>query len=317
MRPDNSLYDTVRKTRRAPATAGVALGLTALMLAGCGVLPGTDRDDEVAMEPVAPEVPPMDTLLLSDLLRFYLDGDMEMDRGIVDCYGGQCLQTDGERIVFSFPEFYVFAGFHDEFITAHEGTIEDRNGIMIGDISHNEKPLPDIPGVATERTTTGWGGWGQYVGFDVLYFDYVRYDRDEGRDRPQRLIEASLGGYSSPGNPTGENLTWTGGAVAIDHSVIAEDRNLVGDAELSVYLHERFAEALGDLVRVDITNLTDVVTGMTYEDMTWRNMPLRDGQFETFQIRGQFFGPNHEEVGGIFERDSIVGAFGATREEME
>jgi len=131
------------------------------------------------------------------------------------------------------------------------------------------------------------------------------------------MVEASLGGYSSPGNPIGENLTWTGGAVAIDHSVIAEDRNLVGDAELSVYLHERYAEALGDLVRVDITNLTDVVTGMTYEDMGWKNMPLRDGQFETFQIRGQFFGPNHEEVGGIFERDSIVGAFGATREEME
>lgn len=125
-------------------------------------------------------------------------------------------------------------------------------------------------------------------------------------------MEASLGGYSSEENPSGENLTWTGGAVAIDHSVITENRNLIGNAELNLYLYEPLDELF---VYVDITALTDVATGTIYDDMFWRNIPVREGGFETFEIRGQFFGPNHEEVGGVFERNSIVGGFAARREE--
>ena len=298
--------------RRAPVTIAAALGLTALVVAGCETIPGIGNDDDDAMEPTTDdamepttsEVPPMDILLLSDFLRFYLDGDMEMDRGIVDCYGGLCVQTDGERILINLPEFYVFAGHHHEDISAHEDTIEDRNGIMLGDVTDSEKP--DIPGVAVDRSLTGWAGWGDYVGFDVLYYDYVR------NDRPQRIVEASLGGYSSEGNPRGDNLTWTGGAVAIDHSVITENRNLVGNAELNLQLYQPLDELF---VYVDITDLTDVAAGTAYDDMSWNNIPLREGGFETFEIRGQFFGPNHEEVGGVFERDSITGGFAAKREE--
>ena len=292
------------KARRAPAAIGIALGLVAMVLSGCGILLGTDDDEDIAMEPAAPEVPPMDVVLISDFLRFYLDGDMEVDRGITDCYGGLCVSTDGERILFSFPEDYVFAGFHDEYIAAREDTIEDRNGIMLGDISMENKELPDIPGVATDRTVTGWGGWGEYVGFDTLYYDYVR------NDRPQRIVWATLGGYRSEGNPVGDNLTWRGGAAAIDYSEITENRNLLGNAAVAL----RFAESLDEyLVYVAITDLTDVVTGTAYDDMSWANMPLRDGGFETFEIRGQLFGPDHEEVGGVFERDSITGGFAARR----
>ena len=50
--------------------------------------------------------------------------------------------------------------------------------------------------------------------------------------------------------------------------------------------------------------------------MTWENLPVRNGRFgEGFDdptIEGRFYGPNHEEVGGIFERNQIIGAFGAT-----
>lgn len=304
---DDTLYDTVHKVRQAHARTAVALGLTALVLAGCSILPGTDNDDGMAMEPVT-EVPPMDVVLISDFLRFYLDGDMEMDRGITDCYGGLCVSTDGERILFSFPEDYVFAGFHDEYITAHEDTIEERNGIKLGDVSLENKELPDIPGVAVDRTITGWGGWGEYVGFDTLYYDYVR------NDRPQRIVWATLGGYRSEGNPAGDALTWKGGASAIDYSDIMETRNLLGNAEVGL----QFVEVLDEfLVHVAITDLTDVVTEAAYDDLSWRNMPLRDGGFETFEIRGQFFGPNHEEVGGVFERDMITGGFAARRMEDE
>jgi len=253
----------------------------------------------------------MDVVLVSDLLRFYLDGEMEVDRGITDCYDGLCVQTDGERIVFNLPDWFVFAGHHDEYISAREDTIEDRNGILIGDVSKGDKELPDIPDFAVDRTITGYGGWGRYVGFDSLYYDFVR------NDRPQRMVEATLGGWSSEGNPPvprDETWTWTGGAVALDYSDITADRVLVGNSALSVSLDERLGEYL---TAVEITDLVDVATGTAYEDMSWRNMPLRDGGFETFEIRARFFGPNHEEVGGVFEsqEDKIVGGFGGTREE--
>ena len=302
-RRSRSDWACILSTRWTTSSTALLVALTALSLNGCTPI-GIAK--EAPLEPVVVEPPPMDVVLVTDLLRFFLDGDMEVDRGITDCYDGLCIQTDGERIVFNLPQWFVFAGHHDEDISAREDTIEDRNGIMIGDVSAGEKELPDIPGVAVDRTITGYGGWGRYVGFDSLYYDYVR------NDRPQRIVEATLGGYASEGNPLGENLTWTGGAVGIDYSDITKDRVLVGNSELTVFLYERLDEYL---VRVDITDLVDVATGTEYDDMAWNNIPLRDGGFETFEIRARFFGPNHEEVGGVFERDRIVGAFGGTREE--
>lgn len=298
--------------RSIGAAVALFFGLAVLSLSGCGYHSSGSAMENGATAPTVPEPPAMDLLLLSDLLRFYLDGEMEVERGFSDCYGGGCVQTDGDRILISVPEFYVFAGHHDDYIFAPEDTIENRNGIMIGDISVGTKDLPDIPNFASKRTITGYGGWGEYHGFDALYYGFERHDR------PQRVVEASLGGYASEGNPLEGPWTWTGGAVAVDYSVIAEDRVLVGNSELTVHLNERFTEYLGRdeyLVRVDITELVDVESGNPYNDMIWRNIPLRDGGFETFTIKGQFFGPNHEEVGGIFERDKIIGAFGGTREE--
>jgi hypothetical protein len=52
--------------------------------------------------------------------------------------------------------------------------------------------------------------------------------------------------------------------------------------------------------------------------MNWQDIPLASGSFQSGsgrnQISGQFYGPNHEEVGGVFERNQVIGAFGAKRE---
>lgn len=34
-------------------------------------------------------------------------------------------------------------------------------------------------------------------------------------------------------------------------------------------------------------------------------------------IEGRFYGPNHEETGGVFERNNIASAFGAIRETQQ
>ena len=53
--------------------------------------------------------------------------------------------------------------------------------------------------------------------------------------------------------------------------------------------------------------------------MTWEDMAVKEGLFEYSAeagdtLTGQFFGAEHGEVGGVFERDRIVGVFGGVRE---
>ena len=51
--------------------------------------------------------------------------------------------------------------------------------------------------------------------------------------------------------------------------------------------------------------------------MRWAGIPVARGAFEASgasgSIEGRFYGGNHGEVGGVFERNGIVGAFGAER----
>lgn len=66
------------------------------------------------------------------------------------------------------------------------------------------------------------------------------------------------------------------------------------------------------------TNIEEVGTGAPRDDMTWSGIPLTNGGFATGSdadsIQGSFYGPDHGEVGGVFERDRIFGAFGAKRQ---
>lgn len=47
------------------------------------------------------------------------------------------------------------------------------------------------------------------------------------------------------------------------------------------------------------------------------NVPVVQGAFQARDvagsIEGRFYGRDHGEVGGIFERDRLIGAFGAAR----
>ena len=76
--------------------------------------------------------------------------------------------------------------------------------------------------------------------------------------------------------------------------------------------------------------------GMRVADMVWRGLPLQGRQFgtgdvlfndgagyfrdESFgaavpgSIYGRLYGPGHEEVGGLFQRDGVAGAFAGKRD---
>ena len=152
----------------------------------------------------------------------------------------------------------------------------------------------------------GWGGW-----LDHSYFTTeVREVRDP--DRGGALAGLSFQAYSL-GDATGTapvsgSAVWQGMMVGAYH-YDEGSAHVAGDARVT------FDFASIDL-DVALTNIRDA--NRSHPDMIWQNMPVRQGRFwagaDPNSLQGQFYGPNHEEVGGVFERNQIIGAFGATRQ---
>lgn len=86
---------------------------------------------------------------------------------------------------------------------------------------------------------------------------------------------------------------------------------LVGDASITY----DFTQQDVDLAFTNIQTAQE--TDRTYADLQWDNVPVIDGSFQEGMgpdsLAGHFFGPNAEEMSGIFERNNLVGAFGAKR----
>ena len=126
---------------------------------------------------------------------------------------------------------------------------------------------------------------------------------------PCRGFRATSGGMFSESNPVGEGTaTWKGAMVGE-----SGDNFLSGDSTL-VY---DFSAATVD---VRMSGIRDWNTPQTYPDIVWNGLDVRNGTFtDVNTIRGSFYGPNHEEVGGVFDgtidRHHITGAFGAKRED--
>ena len=82
-----------------------------------------------------------------------------------------------------------------------------------------------------------------------------------------------------------------------------------GDAAVTAEL-----SPAGDMsIDVAFSNIKDLNSGSSLADMTWTNISVTDGSFDGGTIEGSFYGPQHEEVAGVFERSYVVGAFGARR----
>ncbi len=154
-----------------------------------------------------------------------------------------------------------------------------------------------------------YGGWLQHNYFFVLTSAAGVAEAD--------TYETVTHGSIVIGNATGRNPTsgsgrWNGVMVGIDISHTRDNGNRIqGDAEV------RIDDFLNPDVDVSFTNVFDLYTRAERPSMTWQNLPLVGGNFQyrtrDSQIEGNFYGPNHEEVGGVFEAFKIVGAFGARR----
>ncbi|MCY4419661.1 MAG: hypothetical protein OXC42_00125 [Gammaproteobacteria bacterium] len=88
---------------------------------------------------------------------------------------------------------------------------------------------------------------------------------------------------------------------------------VTGDAHISV--------RIGDQVMVDVrlSDLANVSTGQTYGDVIFDDLVVTDGQFSRYhadddRLSSVFYGPNHEEVGGVFEStEGLLGSYGGRK----
>ena len=120
-------------------------------------------------------------------------------------------------------------------------------------------------------------------------------------------VAVSFGG--SPGtNPAAlGGAIWRGTLVGVD--TWTRDR-IEGDAVIDI---DDFARPDVDIA---FTGIEDT-HGRSRAELRWEDIPVVNGTFQMQDadgaIEGQFYGSNHQEVGGIFDRDQLTGAFGASR----
>ena len=139
----------------------------------------------------------------------------------------------------------------------------------------------------------------------------------------EKIIHSYSVGVPTGTNPVSGSATWTGVMVGAEVSTASTAGDFVsGDATLTV-------DFQGAAVDVAFSSIRNRETGGSYQDMSWTGISLTDGAFRTGQplvyyaepppfsavnyISGSFYGAAHREVGGVFTRDGIHGAFGGKR----
>ena len=177
--------------------------------------------------------------------------------------------------------------------------------------SHRGVSVAHGSGVSTfsgiSITRYGYGGWMDHSFFVV--------ESGEITQGPPALQDAGVlysysAGTAADSNPTPTGGgTWTGVMVGMDS--MADGNPVQGDALITI---DDFSDPMVD---VTFTNVYNLVAGTTYADMSWADMVPIDGGFQggtgARTIQGRFYGPSHQEVGGTFMHNSILGAFGANR----
>ena len=141
--------------------------------------------------------------------------------------------------------------------------------------------------------------------------------------------------HSDPLTAPGDTATWSGIMSGVEASPSSGPGAFVhGDSAITV---SGLAAGAGVSVDVAFTNIMNEDTGAGIGDMVWRGLPLQGREFGTDSVLfndgtgyfrsesfgaaavgslyGRLYGPGHEEVGGLFHRDGITGAFAGKRDQ--
>ena len=158
-----------------------------------------------------------------------------------------------------------------------------------------------------------YGGW---LDHSLFASEAVLLKSDLFPDQGATVALSYSFGFSTGENPSAAegSARWEGLMLGRDMSASASRGQVIrGDADVTVEFGG--TDMIAD---VEFTDIANTETGERRDDMTWRGMAVEQGGFARRNalddtISGRFYGPDEEEVGGIFERDGIAGAFGGKR----
>ena len=196
--------------------------------------------------------------------------------------------------------------------------------------AQSRRPGDAIPIIGESDTTEvlTYGGWLEH------HFFGVQATFDGNTEAPDQVaIFSYTFGDSSGSNPDSGNGTWNGVAIGVNLAERFENRSLLtADVTISI------ADFLNPTVDVLFDSIRDLrtgdplsVSGITVGSVDWTGLDLTDGSFgeelgdlddpinfsnPRKRIEGRFYGPGHEEVGGIFEYATVAGSFGAARDDQ-
>lgn len=156
-----------------------------------------------------------------------------------------------------------------------------------------------------------YGGWMRYNVFGVHESAVTTGDaRGLGFYYGMSFGTAS----NAPPTPAGGSAHWSGVMVGMDNAGRDRGNIIQGDAGITVDFDALDAD-------VAFTNVHDLTAGTARGGKVWNDVRITDegtfsgGASERERVEGLFYGPGHEEAGGVFEYDDITGAFGASRDD--
>ena len=172
--------------------------------------------------------------------------------------------------------------------------------------------------VAEEASTDNvdvhaYGGW---LDHSLFALESVLLKSDRYPDQGATVALSYSFGFSTGENPGAADgsARWEGLMIGREmRASPGRGQTIRGDAGVTV---EFGASAI--TADVEFTDIANTGTGERRDDMAWRGMAVEEGGFARRNapddtISGRFYGPGEEEVGGVFERDGVAGAFGGKR----
>ena len=280
--------------RRGFPNASAALAV-AIALAACSNAadPPPPTADELARASYARITSGANTFLMSDHLG-YLGTDDAVERVGVRCLDDTCAAA--------FTRF--FRSSEASVDIAALDLLGERRGVSL---------------VVEEASTDNvdvhvYGGW---LDHSLFATESVLLKSDLFPDQGATVALSYSFGSSTGENPSAAegSARWGGLMLGRDMNASPSRGQVVrGDADVTVEFG-----GTGTSADVAFTDIANTETGERFGDMTWRGMAVEEGGFARWNatddsIAGRFYGPNEEEVGGIFERDGVAGAFGGKRD---
>ena len=312
--------------------------LLCLAFAGCNSAGGTRPEPapDPEPEPMAVSYPDIEWALDAEETRTNVGGDvLDLSAGEVDeafvalideadsiYLSNVGVLVDGGDDSFSAPECAGRAceipGFGDFSLDEIDtGNYESQPVMVYRGISFGQRRSPGTDADGESFEALGYGGWLDHHYFAINASLYPDTDNAE-----KVVLYSYVVGDETGTNPTSGSASWKGVAIGVDASQRFHERRLLqADVDITI---EDFMSPMIDIL---FDNIKDLRTGEDFTlvpSVSWSDLALVDGAFaheegtlgqmDRNRIEGRFYGPDHEEIGGVFEYATVVGSFGARRD---